>query len=71
MFKSLQKKLLFITLIFSCSLLQAEIPNTDNQNSYVGTTGKAKYTNSFTDNTAFSVLGEAGPRNYRAGATLG
>lgn len=71
MFKKLHKKLLFIIMFCSYSILQAAIPNTDDPTSFVGATGKAKYATSITENTALSLLGEAGPRNYRLGGTLG
>lgn len=72
MFVTLQKKILFLTLLGCSSIIQASAYDWDNNpTSYVGTTGKAKYSKSITDNSAFSVLGEAGPRNYRLGATVG
>jgi hypothetical protein len=71
MFKIIKRNLLLIALLCNCSLLQAAIPNTDNPTSYVGTTAKGKFSHLIGDNSAFSVLGEAGPRNYRVGATLG
>ncbi|MBA3535917.1 MAG: hypothetical protein H0T84_04815 [Tatlockia sp.] len=70
MFKNLQKTLALITLFFSCTLTQASIQR-DDPRSYVGTTANAKYSQSISERSAFSLLGEAGPRNYRFGATLG
>ncbi len=70
MFKSFLK-IWLVALMCTGNALQAAIPNTDNPTSFVGPTGKAKYSTIITQNSAFSVLGEAGPRNYRLGGTLG
>ncbi len=70
MFKNLQKILALIALSFSCTLTQATIPTKD-PTSYLGTNAYAKYSQSISESTAFSLLGEAGPRNYRFNATLG
>ncbi|MBA2711493.1 MAG: hypothetical protein H0U57_12995 [Tatlockia sp.] len=70
MLKNLQKTLALITLSFSCTLTQASIQR-DDPTSYVGTTANAKYSQSISERSAFSILGEAGSRNYRFGATLG
>lgn len=49
----------------------AGVPNNDDTTTFLGPTLKGKFTNTVTDNTAFSILGEAGLRNFRLGGTLG
>jgi hypothetical protein len=67
----------FYKILFSISLLSlaafshAAIPNYSEPTSYVGTTFKANYSNLITPTSAFSLLGEGGPRNIRINGTLG
>lgn len=51
--------------------IATSIPNTSsNPKTFLGPTAHLSVTKAMSDNTAFSVLGEAGPRNWRVGGTL-
>lgn len=54
-----------------CLSAFASLPDTDDPTSFVGPTLRLGFTNTITENTAYSVAGEAGPKNYRIGATYG
>lgn len=54
--------------IFLCS--QAAFAQND-PTTFLGPTLKGKYTSTFNNYTAYSVLGEAGVKNFRVGGTLG
>lgn len=43
----------------------------NNPSTFLGPTLKGRYTSTFNNNTAYSVLGELGVKNLRAGGTLG
>ncbi len=53
------------------SAAYAGIPNTSHPTTFLGPTLKARFTDTVTDTTAFSILGEAGLKNFRIGGTLG
>lgn len=57
-------------LLFS-GPLYATIPNTDNPTTFLGPTGRFGFTSTLNDMSAASIAGEAGPRNYRMGGTIG
>jgi hypothetical protein len=65
------KILTLISLLSLSFFTHADIPNHDDPTSYVGTTFRANYSNLITPSTAFSLLGEGGPRNIRFNGTLG
>lgn len=47
------------------------IPNTDDPSTFLGPILKGSYSDSINEDFAYSVLGEAGIKNYRANGTLG
>ena len=70
----MNKFLRFVLILISTLLLHdaaysTNIPNTDNPNTFLGPTLKLRFTNRLVENTAYSLAGEAGPRNLRLGAT--
>lgn len=65
------KKQLRIILAVSTSLLCLSTAYSGHPTTFVGPTARLGYTSPLTDNTAFSLLGEAGAKNYRVGGTLG
>src|SRR5262245_6813264 len=70
------KKIAKLALALGSTLLclsafATSIPNNDDPTTFLGPTLKGRYTGPMSDNTAFSVLGEAGLKNFRVGATLG
>lgn len=68
-------KKLYLMLLCATSLAAltalAGVPNTSDPKTFLGPTLKASYTNPLPNDTAVSILGEAGLRNFRIGATFG
>lgn len=60
-----------LSSIFLISVANAEIPNDDHPSTFLGPTFKGSFTQRVSDSAAYSLLGELGVRNYRAGGTLG
>lgn len=54
-----------------CIAAYAAIPNNDDPTTFLGPTAKGAYTSTINNTTAYSVLGEVGLKNFRAGGTLG
>lgn len=69
--KLTQRLLLATALCAAISSAYAEIPNTSSPSTFLGPVVKGSYTDRIYDKSAYSVLGEVGPKNYRVGATLG
>lgn len=65
------KLALALSSAFLCLSAYSGIPNNDNPTTFLGPTLKGKFTNAFTDTMAYSLLGEAGLKNFRVGATWG
>ena len=64
----------FLFGVVACCATMAtatSIPNTSsNPKTFLGPTAHLSVTRAISDNTAFSVLGEGGPRNWRVGGSL-
>jgi hypothetical protein len=61
-----------IAAICMSAAVAGSIPNTSpTPKTFLGPTGRLGVTKAITDNTAFSIAGEIGPKNYRLGGTLG
>jgi hypothetical protein len=56
---------------FLCLNAYASVPNDGHPTTFLGPTLKARYTAPLSDTLAYSLLGEAGLKNLRVGATLG
>lgn len=71
------KKLSMLTFAFvSTAVLvsaaySASIPNTDNPRTFLGPTARIDFTSTMDNDSAYSVAGEAGVKNFRVGGTLG
>lgn len=57
------------TLLLHDAAYSTNIPNTDNPESFLGPTLNVRFTNRLVEDKAYSLAGEAGPRNIRLGAT--
>lgn len=66
-------KLIFAlaSTLLPLSAVYSGIPNSDHPTTFLGPTLKGGFTDTITNNTAFSLAGEAGIKNFRAGGTLG
>jgi hypothetical protein len=74
LFFTRMKKCFSIIFCIVCvsAAMATSIPNTSpNPKTFLGPTGSLGVTKLITDNTAFSVAGELGPRDLRLGGTLG
>lgn len=68
----LTQRLLLATVLFaSIGSAFADIPNTSSPSTFLGPVLKGSYTDRIYDKSAYSILGELGPKNYRIGGTLG
>lgn len=70
----MKKLLVMVTAFLGFALANfaiASIPNYDNPATFLGPTIKGSYTDSLRVNSAYSVLGEAGWKNFRVGGTVG
>jgi hypothetical protein len=66
------KKLSKLALLLGASLLSCNVALASNQpTTFIGPTLQAGYTSTINDYTAYSLLGEAGVKNFRANGTLG
>jgi hypothetical protein len=66
------KKLSKLALVLAASMLSVNLAHASSQpTTFVGPTLKAGYTRNINDYSAYSLLGEAGVKNFRAGGTLG
>jgi hypothetical protein len=57
------------TFLLGAIAHSATIPNTEHPTTFVGPTIRAGFTNRLVETMAYSLLGEAGPKNYRIGGT--
>ena len=66
------KKLSKLALVLGASMLSFNVAYASSQpTTFLGPTLKAGYTSTINDYTAYSLLGEAGVKNFRANGTLG
>lgn len=63
--------LALLGLLLSLSAAYAAIPNNDHPTTFIGPTFRGGFTSTFSDNGAYSLLGELGVKNYRMGGTVG
>lgn len=64
--------LLMTAFVSSASIYSAAVPDTrENPNTFLGPIGRVGVTSSMTDDTAFSLFAEGGPKNYRVNGTMG
>src|SRR5690349_19324285 len=61
----------FSSLLFHNAAYSTTIFNTNDPATFLGPTLKLNFTNSLIENTAYTLSGEVGGRNYRIGATYG
>lgn len=59
-----------VGFIASLGIAYAGIPNSSHPTTFLGPTARLGYTSPLTVNTAYSLLGEAGAKNYRVGGTV-
>lgn len=70
--KIVSKIALTLVSVFLClTASYSGIPNNDNPTTFLGPTLKGSFTDALNNRAAYSLLGEAGFRNFRAGGTLG
>ena len=71
--KKMTKFLSFNFILFFASMAMAtSIPNTSrNPKTFLGPSAALSVTKSMSENSAFSIAGEGGPRNLRLGGTIG
>lgn len=60
-----------ILIIFSALLYYSTAYSSSQPTTFLGPTAKGGYANTMTNETAYSVAGEVGGKNYRAGGTFG
>ena len=65
-----QTLLLIILLLTGMQSAFALLPNESSPTTFLGPSIKGSYTSKIYDSSAFSVLGEVGAKNFRAGGTL-
>src|SRR5688572_5726153 len=63
-------KLGFVTSLLCLNTVYSAIPNKDDPTTFLGPTLKASYTRNINNSSAYSLLGEAGFKNFRLGGTL-
>lgn len=60
------------SLFFACTnTFAVTIPNTNNKSTFLGPTARLKYTSSLGTDSAYSLYGDAGGRNFRLSGTVG
>ncbi len=65
-----QRLLLIILLLTGMQSAFALLPNESSPTTFLGPSLRGSYTSKIYDSSAFSVLGEVGAKNFRAGATI-